>query len=483
MSKVNELSTKVIVFLVIISFVTIPIQHVSAVEPTITTTIVILGVATITTYFTSTQLSTFISTLSSTAYSRLIPNPAPITDLRPREWRIELRPENIDWGREIRKRLQDVIDSVDNFRTMGDIIRQFLEDKRAGVGGVDSAFDCGDYLRRGYYLCRRVTTEANGFRETWLEWARHPRETTSRMLIGVRDIAPPLVQVISPNGGEVLTSGDTYRIRWAASDNSHVVRIDIYYSDNGGRRWQLVAERLDNIGYFDWRIPDTSSINVMVKIEAFDAAGNRRSDTSDRPFTIIRPSIRVTSPNGREVWDIGSVQTIRWTSTGITGNVRIDLSRDGGSTWTTIISSTPNDGSEQWTVTGPPTNRARIRIVSLANPAIWDVSDQDFTIRDTTPPSVRVTSPNGGEVWRVGETRKITWTATDNVGVTRIDIFYSTDGGRTWRTIATGLSNTGSYNWRIPNTPSTNCLVRIDAYDTSGNRGSDTSDKPFTIRP
>jgi hypothetical protein len=159
------------------------------------------------------------------------------------------------------------------------------------------------------------------------------------------------VQVISPNGGEVLTAGDTYRIRWAASDNSHVVRIDIYYSANEGRRWQLVAERLDNIGYFDWRIPDTSSINVLVKIEAFDAAGNRRSDTSDRPFTIIQPSIRVTSPNGREVWDIGSVQTIRWTSTGITGNVRIDLSRDGGSTWTTIISSTPNDGSEQWTVT------------------------------------------------------------------------------------------------------------------------------------
>jgi len=102
---------------------------------------------------------------------------------------------------------------------------------------------------------------------------------------------------------------------------------------------------------------------------------------------------------------------------------------------------------------------------------------------DTTPPSVMVISPNGGEVWKADELQRITWRATDDVGVTRVDIYYSTDGGRSWSPVALSISNTGSYDWRVPSTPSTNCLVRIDAYDEAGNKGSDTSDAPFTISP
>ncbi|RMG55166.1 MAG: hypothetical protein D6723_03280 [Acidobacteria bacterium] len=38
-------------------------------------------------------------------------------------------------------------------------------------------------------------------------------------------------------------------------------------------------------------------------------------------------SITVLTPNGGEVWPLGSRQTIRWTSTDITGPVRIRLKR------------------------------------------------------------------------------------------------------------------------------------------------------------
>lgn len=222
-----------------------------------------------------------------------------------------------------------------------------------------------------------------------------------------------------------------------------------------------------------------------------------------------RPIITVSSPNGGETWAIGSTQTISWRWTNwpsswgdptkfefkaSIGNhrfyyelrtprgIRIDLSRDGGKTWTTIISTTSNDGSEPWRVIGPSTSNAMIRVVKLANPIIQDTSDRALTIADVTPPTVRVISPNGGEVWRIGAAYEIKWIASDNVGITKIDIFYSTDGGRSWRTIATSIKNTGSYIWKVPNTPSTNCLVRVDAHDTAGNKGSDTSDRAFTIR-
>ena len=93
-----------------------------------------------------------------------------------------------------------------------------------------------------------------------------------------------------------------------------------------------------------------------------------------------------------------------------------------------------------------------------------------------------VTSPNGGENWYVGSTQTITWTATDNVGVTSIDIKYSTNGGTTYPyTIATGISNTGSRSWTVPNTPSTTCKVKVIAHDAAGNTGEDASNSNFII--
>ncbi|MCR6692027.1 MAG: PKD domain-containing protein [archaeon YNP-LCB-003-016] len=100
---------------------------------------------------------------------------------------------------------------------------------------------------------------------------------------------------------------------------------------------------------------------------------------------------------------------------------------------------------------------------------------------DNIPPSVTVVSPNGGEVWPSNVTRAIKWTASDNVGVTKVDIFYSTDGGKSWIPVAQGIPNTGSYDWRTPNITSVNCLIRVDAYDAANNKGSDTSNAPFTI--
>jgi hypothetical protein len=61
-------------------------------------------------------------------------------------------------------------------------------------------------------------------------------------------------------------------------------------------------------------------------------------------------------------------------------SVKIDLSRDGGRSWETIIPGTIDDGSEPWIVTGPPTERALIRVTSLSIPGASDTSDRAFAI-------------------------------------------------------------------------------------------------------
>jgi len=103
---------------------------------------------------------------------------------------------------------------------------------------------------------------------------------------------------------------------------------------------------------------------------------------------------------------------------------------------------------------------------------------------DIAPPdNVVATSPNGGEVWTIGNTENVTWTASDNVGVTSVNLDYSTDDGATYPfAIASGIANTGSYAWVVPNTPTTDGRVRATAFDAATNNAADASDQKFTIQ-
>jgi V8-like Glu-specific endopeptidase len=96
-------------------------------------------------------------------------------------------------------------------------------------------------------------------------------------------------------------------------------------------------------------------------------------------------TITVTSPNGGENWQIGTTHTITWTSSNVTGNVKIQIARDGEATFTDLFANTANDGSETWTVTGPATTQALIKITSLSAPTVTDQSNAVFTISDAPP--------------------------------------------------------------------------------------------------
>ncbi|MDQ3797994.1 MAG: zinc-dependent metalloprotease [Acidobacteriota bacterium] len=74
-------------------------------------------------------------------------------------------------------------------------------------------------------------------------------------------------------------------------------------------------------------------------------------------------------------------RSVAWSSDNLAGNVKIEISRDAGTTWETLIADTPNDGAEIVRVSGRPTRQARIRISSVGDPAIGDSSVNDVTVR------------------------------------------------------------------------------------------------------
>src|SRR5207253_8684396 len=101
---------------------------------------------------------------------------------------------------------------------------------------------------------------------------------------------------------------------------------------------------------------------------------------------------------------------------------------------------------------------------------------------DVAPPVVTVQSPNGGESVDVGSPLSVTWTATDNGQVGSVDLLLSRDGaGGPFDPVASGLPNTGSYEWTATGPNTVSALFEAVAHDTAGNAGSDVSDATFTI--
>jgi hypothetical protein len=132
--------------------------------------------------------------------------------------------------------------------------------------------------------------------------------------------------------------------------------------------------------------------------------------------------------------------------------------------------------------------KRRIRALSALGVAIFYVgvvlaqeSTQAAPVRDAPVLTVQLTSPNGGETWKAGEKRLITWIVPEDANITNTTIGFSTTSGSTTETVVSLPGNPGSYEWQVPDVFSTACLVFIEVTDASGNRARDQSDKVFTI--
>lgn len=253
------------------------IPSVEAAEPLIVITIAVVGIKAVTISLTQSQFVAEMSRLAS-GLPGLVPRP--LTDPRPESAEIKIRPYVSDpdfFRREL--------DRIEKSKTFADIVKSIYDTLK---GGIQEAKQ--EPCPKNYYLCRTYKETKNGIEYTWLEWAKSPKETVSRVIIGIRDVARPFAQVLSPNGREVWRVGEIRTIRWAARDNVAVRLLLLYYSIDGGRNWHYITgfRPVGNEGSINWRVPNTPSTNCLVRVDAYDVAGNIGSDTSDRSFTIRR---------------------------------------------------------------------------------------------------------------------------------------------------------------------------------------------------
>ncbi|MEJ2627074.1 MAG: hypothetical protein P8078_00740 [bacterium] len=219
---------------------------------------------------------------------------------------------------------------------------------------------------------------------------------------------------------------------------------------------------------FDWSSISTFPTNYTVKkitIQIMGAMsglyeGQVAIDevVGQKGGTTPSESITVNVPNGGESWYAGTTHYITWSSSNFTSPVKIEYSSDNGYSYTSIISSTANDGSYTWTVPQDFSSQCLVRISDAADGNPSDVSNAAFSITAF----IALDVPDGGEDWTAGTTHYIVW---HGQGIDNYDVKmeYSTDNGASYTFInyKTNIGTSGSYGWEVPNTPSTQCLMKV----------------------
>jgi hypothetical protein len=92
------------------------------------------------------------------------------------------------------------------------------------------------------------------------------------------------------------------------------------------------------------------------------------------------PSVTLVSPNGGEMWGLGELHDISWSSVGEFDVVSISCSVDGGETWFDVAAETPNDGVHTWLVDGPISTECLMRVTAATVQPAADTSDGTFAI-------------------------------------------------------------------------------------------------------
>jgi cysteine-rich repeat protein len=257
----------------------------------------------------------------------------------------------------------------------------------------------------------------------------------------------------------------------------------------GSRAVPALAANASSLGNTSVTIPTNKpSGNYFIIAMADDpnaiVEANENNNTNSKAITVL--AVTVVKPNGGEVIPSGSIYNIQWLKSSDAVKFDLQYSMNNGTTsWTTIVTGIAGS-SYNWTVPKPKKNKKNCLVKVIGYDASnvevgQDTSDAIFTIE-----VVKVTSPNGEETWKAGETHAIKWTTNGtNKLVKKVKLYYTYNGGTNWILIYTFLnSNPGTYSWRVPSANSANCKVKVVLKDKLGTTiGSDVSDTIFTISP
>ncbi len=149
-------------------------------------------------------------------------------------------------------------------------------------------------------------------------------------------------------------------------------------STNGPYTWEVLPS-----------VARTMNFRVTVRDNASGGGCNEQTNMTVSTIAGIGPFVVTYPTNTGITWVGASTQTVTWSVAGTTAapvscaNVDIRISIDGGATYSTLLTNTPNDGSQVINVPNTPSTTCRIMVVS-SNGNFFDISNNNFTITAAT---------------------------------------------------------------------------------------------------
>ncbi|MEK9129897.1 MAG: hypothetical protein AAB526_00630, partial [Patescibacteria group bacterium] len=359
----------------------------------------------------------------------------------------------------------------------------------------------------------------------------------------------PSVTVLSPNGGEILEFNKPYDIAWKAFNLTGMGNIYLEQNDSMAI---IIAENIDlSLGKYSWTAAMTGG-NLKIYVGLKDRSVFDRSDLSFSvtqgtqylslfldPSTPVSQNIiggstevsvammRLTAGNAEDI-KINNIivadksQKVSYQmGESVIYNVKI---YDG----TTQIGATSIslDAKRQayfnnlnWIIPKATSKALTIKISVNSSAQTGDVvtmgiisigansvsSGQNITISNSVygydmpfissvTPSITLLSPNRGDEWRVGDTKKISWWNDSNINYVKIYIYDSTifgSGSTNYIYDGSVPANQGYYDWTIQQNqlPGGGSLPRKYQISIDGRSSKDStisvsdSSDGFTIMP
>ncbi len=192
----------------------------------------------------------------------------------------------------------------------------------------------------------------------------------------------PGITVTAPNAGQHWTVGTSKEINWTANKLSGDVRIELF--KNGALESEIANSVPVADGSFNWTIPASLPTGADYEIRITSISDDSILDSSDA-FSISQdpvPNIIILAPNGGEIWDGGNSETITWSPENLSGNVKIELYRDGSFDSVIWPETSAASGSYAWSVLASiqAENSYSVRITSLSDSSVYDSSNGPFAI-------------------------------------------------------------------------------------------------------
>ncbi|MCX7766115.1 MAG: hypothetical protein N2246_05350 [Candidatus Sumerlaeia bacterium] len=213
------------------------------------------------------------------------------------------------------------------------------------------------------------------------------------------------INVLAPNGGEVLNVGQQYLIPWNAARSINTVGIQLINYARTPHLVYNVVSVTPNTGQYLWVVPAVEP-GKLYKIKIYNNAQISTFDESDQPFTILggasptptpqseyNPAefIKVLSPASGDIWYKNKQYTIRWeTKSPETKYVSILLSFDNGETYNSRIYVRANAQKKKYDWKIPKeiysSPNCRIKIIDAQNPYYYGVSGRFSILKQGEQP-------------------------------------------------------------------------------------------------